>query len=248
MPQQGSRATNLQRAEFIRVSSEDLHGLVARLFVASGLAEDAASRVAAGLVESDLEGVASHGVMLVNMYVERIRRGSVSTNASTQLISDRAAAVVLDAGDALGQLTGEQAMALAVERAKRFGVGIQQFAMPLTSGPRAIMPRVAGSRMHRHRDVQYASTDAGAGGAERVVGNNPIAIAVPVAGPIPIVLDMATSEAAMGKIRMAGEYHRPIPANWAVTSEGSSTTDEARLSPACCAVRRLQGLRARFRH
>jgi LDH2 family malate/lactate/ureidoglycolate dehydrogenase len=63
------------------------------------------------------------------------------------------------------------------------------------------------------------------GGAERVVGNNPIAVALPAAGPIPIVLDMATSEAAMGKIRMAEKAHQPIPATWAVASDGSPTTD-----------------------
>ena len=59
------------------------------------------------------------------------------------------------------------------------------------------------------------------GGAERAVGNNPIAIAVPAAGEIPIVLDMATSEAAMGKIRMAERARQPIPPTWAVTARRS---------------------------
>ena len=63
------------------------------------------------------------------------------------------------------------------------------------------------------------------GGAERLVGNNPIAIAVPSDGPIPIVLDMATSEAAMGKIRMAEKAGQAIPPNWAVNSDGSPTTN-----------------------
>jgi LDH2 family malate/lactate/ureidoglycolate dehydrogenase len=63
------------------------------------------------------------------------------------------------------------------------------------------------------------------GGAERVVGNNPIAIAIPTLGPAPLVLDMATSEAAMGKIRMAAKAHEPIPGNWAVMADGSPTTD-----------------------
>lgn len=63
------------------------------------------------------------------------------------------------------------------------------------------------------------------GGAERVVGNNPIAIAVPVNGPVPIVLDMATSEAAMGKIRMAAKSGQDIPDNWAVKADGTPTVD-----------------------
>jgi LDH2 family malate/lactate/ureidoglycolate dehydrogenase len=65
------------------------------------------------------------------------------------------------------------------------------------------------------------------GGAERVVGNNPIAIAVPSDGPAPIVLDMATSEAAMGKIRMAEKAGEKIPGTWAVKADGSATTDPA---------------------
>jgi LDH2 family malate/lactate/ureidoglycolate dehydrogenase len=62
------------------------------------------------------------------------------------------------------------------------------------------------------------------GGAERVVGNNPVAIAIPSDSTIPLVLDMATSEAAMGKIRMADKTGQAIPANWAVRNDGSPTT------------------------
>jgi LDH2 family malate/lactate/ureidoglycolate dehydrogenase len=215
-----------ERASPVTISGEDLRGLVARLFTASGLAQDAAVRVAAALVEAELEGAPSHGVMLVDMYIERIRAGSVSTAASAQVISDRASAVVLDAGHALGQLTGEQAMALAVERAKRFGVGVAAVRHGFhfgTAGRYALQAAQAGCigiAMCNTRPLMPAP-----GGAERVVGNNPVAVALPVAGPVPIVLDMATSEAAMGKIRMAEKAHRPIPPSWAVTSEGTPTTD-----------------------
>ena len=111
-------------AAALTVSADELCALVARMFTACGLPPDAASRVAAGLVEADLEGLASHGVMLVDMYIERIRRGSVSTRGEATVVSDRGCAVVLDAGHALGHLTGEQAMELAIERAKRPGAGI----------------------------------------------------------------------------------------------------------------------------
>src|SRR5690606_32785247 len=65
------------------------------------------------------------------------------------------------------------------------------------------------------------------GGAERVVGNNPLAIALPTMGDIPVMLDMATSEAAMGKIRMAEKAGQDIPPTWAVTAQGAPTTDPA---------------------
>jgi len=215
-------------AGLIEITADELRELVARLFTAAGLQEDAAARVAAGLVEADLEGMSSHGVMLVDMYLDRIRRGSVTTKAAGTVISDRDSAVVLDAGHALGQLTGEQAMALAVERAKQFGTGAVavrhgfHFGTARRYAQRAAEAGCIGIAMCNTRPLMPAS-----GGAERVVGNNPIAIALPAAGQIPIVLDMATSEAAMGKIRMAEKARQSIPATWAVASDGSPTTDPA---------------------
>ena len=213
----------------IAISAQDLRALVARMLVASGLSNDAASRVADGLVEADLEGVPSHGVMLLDMYLERIRHGSVSTSTSATVVSDRESTVVLDAGHALGQLTGEQAMELAVERAKRYGAGVVavrhafHFGTARRYAQAAAQAGCIGMAMCNTRPLMPSP-----GGAERVVGNNPLAIALPAAGPIPIVLDMATSEAAMGKIRMAEKARRPIPANWAVTADGSPTTDASK--------------------
>jgi LDH2 family malate/lactate/ureidoglycolate dehydrogenase len=218
----------LENLNLIKISAHDLRALVTRMLVAGGVSSDAAARVADGLVEADLEGASSHGVMLLDMYLERIRRGSVSTNTSAQVVSDRQSALVLDAGHALGQLTGEQAMELAVERARRFGTGVVAVRHAFHFGTARRYAQAAaeagciGIAMCNTRPLMPAP-----GGAERVVGNNPIAIALPAAGPIPIVLDMATSEAAMGKIRMAEKAHRPIPGNWAVTSDGSPTTDAA---------------------
>src|SRR5437763_1942460 len=79
-----------------------------------------AREVAGGLVDADLEGLPSHGVMLVDMYIDRLRQGSVTRGDAGTVVSDRGAAVVLDAGHALGQVTGRQAMAIAVEKARQF--------------------------------------------------------------------------------------------------------------------------------
>jgi LDH2 family malate/lactate/ureidoglycolate dehydrogenase len=215
-------------AAAITVSADELCALVARMFTACGLTPDAASRVAAGLVEADLEGMASHGVMLVDMYIERIRRGSVSTRGEAEVVSDRGCALVLDAGHALGHLTGEQAMELAIERAKRLGVGVVavrhgfHFGTARRYAQQAAHAGCIGVTMCNTRPLMPAP-----GGAERVVGNNPIAIALPAAGAVPIVLDMATSEAAMGKIRLAEKANEPIPANWAARSDGTPTTSAA---------------------
>jgi LDH2 family malate/lactate/ureidoglycolate dehydrogenase len=215
-------------SESIRVPAAQLITLVARMFAATGLSATAAERVAKGLVEADLEGLPSHGVMLVDMYIERIHRGSVSSQEAADIVSDRNTAIVLDAGHALGHLTGEQAMTLAVERAKRLGVAVVAVRHGFHFGTAGRYAQLAadsgciGIAMCNTRPLMPAP-----GGAERVVGNNPLAVAVPCAGPIPILLDMATSEAAMGKIRMADKAGRPIPDNWAVKADGTPTINAA---------------------
>ncbi len=203
-----------------------LTALVARLFVAVGVPEGAAQAVAEALVDADLDGVSSHGVMLVDMYLDRIRSGSVSTGEAAAVVLDRGAAVVLDAGHALGQLTAEQAIGIAIDRARRYGAGIVavrhgfHFGTARRYAIQAAKADCIGIVMCNTRPLMPPP-----GGAERVVGNNPIAIAVPSDGPIPIVLDMATSEAAMGKIRMAEKDGEAIPPNWAVRSDGSATSN-----------------------
>jgi len=212
----------------VSVPAEALGALVARIFAAAGVPEASARTVAQGLVDADLEGQPSHGVMLVDMYLARIKRGSVSTNVSGAIVSDREAAVVLDAGHALGQLTGDQSIALAVERARRFGAGVVavrhgfHFGTARRYALQAAQADCVGIVTCNTRPLMPAP-----GGAERVVGNNPLAIAVPTDGAIPIVLDMATSEAAMGRIRMAEKAGTAIPGTWAVKADGSPTTSPA---------------------
>ena len=164
--------------------------------------------------------------MLADMYIERLQGGSVSKDAAGAVVSERQGGVVLDAGNALGQLTGEQAMSLAIEKAGQFAAGIVAVRHGFHFGAAGRYARQAASAgcvgiaMCNTRPLMPAP-----GGAERCVGNNPLAIAVPADGEIPIVLDMATSEAAMGKIRMAEKAKQPIPPTWAVTGEGLPTTD-----------------------
>ena len=210
----------------VEIDADALSKLVSSIFVQHGLSESAANQVARGLVDADAEGLHSHGVMLLEMYVERLRAGSVLTKSRAEIVSDRLGALVLDAGNALGHLTGDQAMEICVERAKKFGVAAVavrhgfHFGTARRFAVAAAEQDCIGIAMCNTRPLMPAP-----GGAERVVGNNPLAIAIPTDGDIPIALDMATSEAAMGKIRMAAKSGEQIPKTWAVSSDGSPTTD-----------------------
>lgn len=209
-----------------RVSASGLSAFVARLFTAAGVPAGAAAEVARGLVDADLEGLSSHGVMLVDMYLARLRQGSVSFADGGTVVAERNGAVVLDAGHALGHLTGDQAMAIAIDKARQFSAGIVSvrhgfhFGAAGRYAQRAAQAGCIGIAMCNTRPLMPAP-----GGAERVVGNNPLAIALPTAGDIPIILDMATSEAAMGKIRMAEKAKETIPPTWAVTAQGAPTNN-----------------------
>ncbi|TXC99922.1 Ldh family oxidoreductase [Streptomyces sp. ISID311] len=199
---------------------------VQQIFLAVGYSPLAARTVAESLVDADLRGVASHGALLVPMYVERIQRGSVSRAESAEVLYEFGAVATLDAHHGLGQLSGDQAMRMAIAKARSFGVG-------------AVTVRNA---FHFGAAFRYANAAADAGclgvaaantrplmpapgGAKPVVGNNPLAVAVPLPNGPSIVLDMALSEAALGKIRLAAQEGRSIPATWATDATGRPTTD-----------------------
>ncbi|MDA8597350.1 Ldh family oxidoreductase [Porticoccaceae bacterium] len=198
---------------------------IATLFEAAGLNKAGAADVADALVEADEEGVFSHGTMLVPMYVERLQKGSLSKGSKGKVVQDNGAIAIIDAENVFGQLTSQQAVELSVSKSKEFGLG----AVAVRNG------------FHLGRAGRWAGqiADQGCvgivlsntrplmpapGGAERIIGNNPLAIAMPGSDP-KVVLDMAMSASAMGKIRMAEKLGNNIPEGWAVDSDGRPTTD-----------------------
>ena len=157
-----------------------LHDAVGSVFEAVGFSAGAARSVAEALVEADMRGVASHGTMLVPMYIDRIRAGSVSRREQAEVVVDAGAIAVLDAGHALGQLTGDQAMALAVEKASAFGIGAVTVRRAFHFGgafryvESAVRAGCVGIAAANTRPLMPAI-----GGAKPVVGNNPLAVGVP---------------------------------------------------------------------
>ncbi|WP_017240882.1 Ldh family oxidoreductase [Streptomyces sp. SS] len=213
-------------SDSISVSPGWLEKSVGSVFTAAGLSPSAAGKVAAGLVEADLRGTPSHGVMLVPMYVERLRKGSVSTHETADVVHDAGAIAVLDARHALGQLTGDQAMTLAVDKARAHGIGAVAVRRAFHFGGAYRYARLAASA--GCIGIAAANTRPlmpAPGGAAAVVGNNPLAVGVPREHGAPILLDMALSQAALGKIRLAAQEGRPIPPTWATDRTGTPTTD-----------------------
>jgi len=207
---------------------DELRDVVARILKEVGVPDQPAKTVAESLVDADLEGVSSHGVLLLPLYVSRIQAGSVAPDAELTTVIDSDAVTVLDAGHGLGQPSGDRAMEMAIAKAQSFGLGLAavrrafHFGMTRRYTLRAASLGLIGVAMCNTRPLMPAP-----GGAERLVGNNPMSIALPVAGETPLVLDMAMSEAAMGKIRMAAQAGGTIPESWATDSRGVPTSDPA---------------------
>jgi LDH2 family malate/lactate/ureidoglycolate dehydrogenase len=206
--------------------TEALEDFVAAILAKLGVPADGARITAAALVAADVEGIASHGVMLVPMYVDRLLAGSVSTKAEAAMVHDGGTAVVLDAGNMLGQLSSEQAVKIVVQRAREHGLAAVAVRNGFHFGTAGFWAQkiatagLVGIAMCNTRPLMPAP-----GGAERVVGNNPLAIALPAVEPL--MVDMATSATAMGKIRLAEAAGKPIPEGWAADSQGRATADAA---------------------
>lgn len=210
----------------IRISLAVLEDITARIFSKLGFSPTASYTIAQSLVNADLRGVHSHGVMLVPIYVERIQRGLVGHHEVGEVVIDKDVVVVLDGHHGMGQLIGQQAMHLAIEKAKNYGIGAvgvyhsHHFGAAAFYALMAVKAECIGIATSNSTPLMPAP-----GGAQAVVGTTPIAIAVPAGYEQPLVLDMALSQVAQGKIRYAARAHQPIPPNWATDDRGVPTTD-----------------------
>lgn len=209
------------------VPADVLGQFVAELFEAAGLSTQAARRVADALIEADLSGRGSHGVLQADRYLARLMAGAMATAEKPRIVSESGGAVVLDAGGMEGHLAAAEAIAIGIAKARENGVAAVAVRNAQHMGVAGRYVRIAAEAgcaaiaMGNVKPVMPAP-----GGVERLVGTNPLAIGIPTTGT-PIVLDMATSAGTYGSIRQAHAAGRAIPEGWAVDAEGKPTTDPA---------------------
>jgi LDH2 family malate/lactate/ureidoglycolate dehydrogenase len=208
------------------VAVGELTERVARVFAALGLPEEDARIVADHLVEADLRGVHSHGVIRVPTYVQGIRAGRINPTPTVRVVEDHGGQAVMDGDYAMGHVAAYRANALAIERGREHGMAAVALRRSTHCGAMAyyaIRAREAGL-------IGLAITNAGmnmtpTGGTAKLIGNNPFAMAVPTTRAWPMVLDMATSVVAGGKLDVARSKGEPIPLGWARDKDGNRTTD-----------------------
>ncbi|MCS7178589.1 MAG: Ldh family oxidoreductase [Anaerolineae bacterium] len=210
----------------VRVTADALLEICERILRGVGVPVDQARIIAEVTVAADLRGVGSHGVLRLPAYIHRVRAGLMAADTRIGVIRERGAAMLLDAHGGFGQVAGVYAMNRAIERARQHGVGIVAVRNANHIGMAAYYTMLA----LPHRMVGIAATNAAPsmaawGGTRPVLGTNPISVAVPTGQEVDIVLDMATSVVARGKIRSAACKGERIPLGWALDAEGRPTED-----------------------
>ena len=215
-------------ATAVALPASVIEDILQRLFERAGLGDVDARTMAGALVEADLQGLPSHGLLQAPMYLQRLQLGSVSRASNGIVVTDADAIAVIDAAGMFGHLVGDQAMALAIDRAKRFGAGVVAVRNSFHFGAagrysrQAIEGECVGLAMCNTRPLMPAPR-----GATPLVGNNPIAIGLPAGSDSDFLLDMALSEVALGKVRLAAAGGQSIPETWAVDAAGHPTIDPA---------------------
>jgi LDH2 family malate/lactate/ureidoglycolate dehydrogenase len=209
-----------------RVDAEALRALVGQIFERSGMDEPDAGLLAETLVAADRRGVHSHGVIRVPEYVKKLTRDGVDPRGRPRVVRRVGGCLVVDGGNAMGQVAARFAMAEAIAAAEEHGLAAAAIRGSNHCGAMAYFAMQALERdMIGIATTNALPTMAPWGGAERLLGINPLAVAIPAGRERPIVYDAAFSGSAHGKIRVYAQRGQPIPEGWALDRAGRPTTD-----------------------
>jgi LDH2 family malate/lactate/ureidoglycolate dehydrogenase len=210
----------------VLVQHEPLRRFVADVYEHAGLLPADAALLSDSLVQADLWGHQSHGVLRTGWYLARLQSGVMKTVTEPRLIVDAGAVAVVDAQDGVGQVVTRFAAEEAIRRAKAHGVSAVAVRNSNHFGTCMYYTRMAATR----GCVMMLTTNGGPaiapwGGRKKIIGTNPWSISCPAGSHSPLMMDMANTGVARGKIYLARQRHETIPLGWALNAEGEPTTD-----------------------
>ena len=213
-------------SETLLVEAAGLERYVAALFESAGMSPEQATEFAGALVQTNLWGVDSHGVLRVPIYLERLRSGAMNPRPKPVRVRGTDAFEVIDGDAGPGVIVARTAMRRAVAAAHTSGVGLCGVVNSNHFGAAGLYARLAAA----DGMIGIAMTNVmpniiAPGGSRPVTGNNPLAVAAPTGGPFPFVLDISLSAVAGGKLLLASKKGERIPLDWATDAEGRPTDD-----------------------
>jgi hydroxycarboxylate dehydrogenase B len=209
------------------VDASRLSELVAAIMRGAGCADKEAQTIARRLVESNLVGHDSHGVLRVGKYLEWMREGWLRANQAPSIVFESDCIAIVDGNRGFGQVIGEFAGALGIAKAAKTGiamVGLRNCGHLGRVGDWAELAAAEGQVSLHFLNTSGAQRVAPFGGSDRRLSTNPITIGVPIAGGDPIIVDMTTSMAAEGKLMVALNRGEDVPEGWIIDRQGRPTT------------------------
>ena len=213
-----------------RVAAATLTGFIAAAYRAVGIADAAAERAAQLMAASDIAGADGHGVFRLPQYIRRIRAGGLNTRPDIRVTRRGKATALVDGDNGLGSLVVARAVEEAIALARDSGVGWVGVRRGNHAGAAAVyaaMP-LAHDMIGLYFAVGNANHLPPWGGIDMLLSTNPIAVAVPALDEPPLVLDMATTVAAYGKVKVAAQQGKTMPEGWMIDREGKPLIDPNR--------------------
>ena len=209
-----------------RIDARKLLEFAAAVYASVGVPDADARLLADTLVQADLWGHQSHGVLRLGWYLDRIRNGVMRPAPKIEQVVDAGAIGLIDGHDSVGQVVTMHATGQAIARAKAHGIGAVGVRNSNHFGT-CMYYTLAGAR---ENCVTLLTSNGGPamapwGGRKKIIGTNPWSVAAPAGSHPPLVMDMANTGVARGKIYLARNKKLPIPLGWAINSDGEPTTD-----------------------
>lgn len=214
----------------MRFAPSQLTGFCEALLIKVGIPGTHAHITATRLVEADIRGRTGHGVIRLGPYLERIRAGGINRTPDIKVLYETPVSAQVDGDNGLGQVVMTQATEIGIAKAKKSGLAWVGTVHSNHAGAAGLYPQLAADA--GLVGIYFAVANANGmppwGGNSPVLGTNPLAIAIPTASGTPFLLDIATTVASHGTIKVARRAGTPMPEGWVVDGHGNPITDPER--------------------
>ena len=214
----------------LRVTARKLEDFTARAFQAVGISAPDSKSIAQLMVRADVQGSEGHGVFRLPQYIRRIKGGAVNIRPKIRVVREAAGMALVDGDNGMGHLVMRFATEKAIEKAQSAGVAWVGVKWSNHAGPASLYASMPAERdmIGLYLAVGNANHLPAWGGLDMLLSTNPIAVAVPAAEEPAIVLDMATTVAAYGKVKTKAQRGETMPEGWMMDRQGRPLTDPRR--------------------
>lgn len=211
----------------LHLSFDELQGFIETALASQGLPSPDAHKVSHLMAEADLQGSDGHGIIRLPQYIKRIRAGGINKNPKIRVVHERTAMAVVDGDNGMGHLVVSKAVDLAIEKASEAGVAWVSTRFSNHAGPASLYSRRP--LEHNMLGLYFAVGNANHlppwGGMDMLLSTNPISAGIPTQDEPPVVLDMATTVAAYGKVKAKAKRGEMMPPGWMIDRQGQPLLD-----------------------